>query len=298
MRNRFGITLPSLFEWKVARAGYRWIEVPDGRLICAVDAERPDWWGSDYYETPYHPLERTGLFREFAELEPTEKGILDFANRFGLLGRTTNVTLNTESGSTLVRAESCPFWQQQVRTLKLAISAWDIFSTGDATAVASLRQHLQQLQLPLAVSRRRHIDDDDPGMAALSLVQTLTDARLQELTQPRLLFQGNIPRLELVLMPNDLIGAFWLQFALAVDGLKSFIKCSQCGTPFELSRDKRSGKRADAQFCSVRCRVGHYRARVEEARRLRSTGLSPKEIALILNTDERTARGWLKRAGR
>jgi hypothetical protein len=77
MRNRFGISLPTLFEWKVARAGYRWIEVPDGRLICAVDAERPDWWGSDHYETPYQPLDRTGLFREFAELEPTEKGILD-----------------------------------------------------------------------------------------------------------------------------------------------------------------------------------------------------------------------------
>ena len=135
-------------------------------------------------------------------------------------------------------------------------------------------------------------------MAALSLVQTLTDARLQELTQPRFLFQGSTPRLELVLRPNDLIGAFWLQFALAVDGLKRFTKCSQCGTPFELSRDKRSGKRADAQFCSVRCRVGHYRGRIEEARRLRSTGLSPKEIALSLNTDERTVRPWLNRARR
>ncbi|HKF59470.1 MAG TPA: hypothetical protein VKJ45_28785 [Blastocatellia bacterium] len=292
MRNRFGIELPTLFEWKVARAGYRWIDSLDGTRICAVDAEQPDWFGSDGYETPYHPLERTGLFREFAGLAPTAKGILDFANRFGLLGIGGNFTLETESDAVLVRAEPFALWKQEIQTLKMAVAFWDIFSASGGPTI--VRKELQKLNLPSAVRRRLHLDDDDPGMAALSFVQTLTDPRLQEHTSPRLLFQGNLPRLELVLMPSTLLGALWLQFSLAIDGLKRFIKCSQCGAPFELSRDKRTGKRADAQFCSVRCRVGHYRARIDEARRFSSAGLSSKEIALRLNTDEATVSGWLR----
>jgi hypothetical protein len=291
MRNRIGISLPPFFEWKVARAGYYWIDGPDGRRICAVDARQPDWWGSERYETSYDPLQRTGLFREFGDLEPTEKGIVDFANQFGVLGRGGNSPLKTESGETLVRAETLAFWREQINSLKTAIRMWDIFSSSESPTV--VKDLFQGLKLPSAFRRRLHLDDDDPAMAALSVVQTLTDFRLREHTHPRLLFQGNLPRLEIVLMPSDLIGALWLQLALAIDGLKRFIKCSQCGAPFELSRDKRTGKRADAQFCSVRCRVGHYRGRIEEAQRLKGTGLSPKEIARRLNTNERTLRGWL-----
>ena len=292
MRNRIGISLPPAFEWKVARAGYCWIDSPDGRLICAVDAWQPDWWGSDCYQTPYDPLERTGLFREFADLELSEKGIRDFANQFGLLGRGGNFTLETESGETLVRAEAFAVWKGEIQSLKLASAIWDHISSanGDPRVI---RDKLQKLNMALAIRRQLHIGDDDPLMAALSVVQRLTDSRLSEHTRPRLLFQDNSPRLEIVIMPTDLIDALWLQFALAINGLKHFIKCSRCGAPFELSRDKRTGKRADAQFCSVRCRVGHYRGRIEEARRLRSTGLSPKEIARRLNTNERTLRGWL-----
>src|SRR5689334_21211799 len=128
MRNRIGIALPSSFEWSVARAGYRWIDSADGRRICAVDAEQPDWFGSDRYETPYHPLKRSALFREFADLEPTENRILDFANRFGLLGRGGNFTLETTSGPTSVRAETFASWQAETKSLKTAIAFWDISS--------------------------------------------------------------------------------------------------------------------------------------------------------------------------
>jgi hypothetical protein len=292
MRNRIGISLPPAFEWKVARTGYCWIDSKDGRRICAVDARQPDWLDSDRYETPYYPLERTGLFRELGDLEPTEKSILDFANQFGLLGRGGNFTLETESGETLVRAEALADWKGEIQSLKRAIAGWDHISpaAGDPRVI---RDEPQMLNLPLAIRRRLHIDDDDPLMAALSRVQRSVDSHLSQHTRPRLLFQSNAPRLEIVLMPSYLIDALWLQFALAIDGLKRFIKCSRCGAPFELSRDKRTGKRADAQFCSVRCRVSHYRGRIEEARRLRSTGLSPKEIARRLNTNERTLRGWL-----
>src|SRR5262249_13930910 len=158
------------------------------------DAWQPDWWGSDRYETPYYPLERTGLFREFGDLEPTEKSIVDFANQFGLLGRGGNFALMTESGKTEVRAEALAVWKEEIQSLKLAIAIWDHLSSaaGDPRVI---RDELQKLNQPLAIRRRLHIDDDDPLMAPLSVVQRSVDSHLSQHTRPRLLFQSNAPRL-------------------------------------------------------------------------------------------------------
>lgn len=299
MRNRSGLALPLLFEWKVARSGYQWVNHKDGRFLCAA-ALQPDWRDTlDQYETRYRPFERTALFQEFADLEPTEKGILDFANRFGLLDTGGNLEFDTQWGTALVRGETLELWKAEIRNLNFTVRLWNVVSAGASQVLTSLRTELGKLEVPLAVRRQFHFDDDDPAMATLSAIQRITDARLQAHTQPRLFFQENVPRLEVVLTPVNLIGALWLQFALAVNGLKSFTKCGQCGIPFELSCDPRTGKRSDARFCGVRCRVGHYRGRIEQARRLKNTGLSAKEIARRLNTAERTVRGWLRarRAG-
>jgi hypothetical protein len=148
--------------------------------------------------------------------------------------------------------------------------------------------------LPLAVQRKLHISDDDPIMIALSVIQRVTDAKLRDHVASRLLFRANLPRLQISLEPTNLVGALWLQFALAVDLLKRFVKCPQCGAPFEVSRAVRTGKRADAKFCSARCRVAHYRGRIEQARRLRSSGgLTAKEIARELNARVSVVNGWL-----
>jgi hypothetical protein len=87
MRNEAGLALPVLFTWKVARAGYRWIDAKGGRFLCAVDALQPDWHNLfERYETTYRPLEqRTGLFGEFANLEPTERDVLAFEIGSGCL---------------------------------------------------------------------------------------------------------------------------------------------------------------------------------------------------------------------
>jgi hypothetical protein len=98
--------LPIPFTWKVARRGYRWIDWNEGRWLCAVDAlERPDFPGVfDRYQTQQPLLERTGLFREFAELDSTETEVLNFANNFGLLRDGGNLAVDTEFGRTLLHA--------------------------------------------------------------------------------------------------------------------------------------------------------------------------------------------------
>ena len=291
--DQFVIPIP--FTWKVAHRGYRWIDCNDGRWLCAVDAlERPDFPGVfDRYQIQQPLLERTGLFREFAELGSTETEVLGFANKFGLLRDGGNLAVDTEFGRTLVHAENLQLWQAEIRALQRAVSLWDAISAGEGQEWAELKAALAADELPLAVQRALHISDDDPMMIGLAAIQRVTDSRLSEHISPRLIFRGNTPRLQVCLEPMNLLGALWLQFALAVDLLKRFMKCAHCGSPFEISRAVRAGKRPDAKFCSARCRVAHYRGRIEQAHRLRSTGMPINEIARELNARVSVVNRWL-----
>jgi hypothetical protein len=82
------------------KAGYQWRDTSHGRLLYAVDALQPDWQNTfERYETTYRSLEeRTGLFREFAGLEPNEQKVTAFADRFGLLGSGSHVQLESPYG--------------------------------------------------------------------------------------------------------------------------------------------------------------------------------------------------------
>jgi len=153
-----------------------------------------------------------------------------------------------------------------------------------------LHAELSPRDVPLAV--RRHLHVDDPAMFLLGVIQRMADPRLRENVLTRVLFAGNNPRLNVVLQPQSLLSALWLQFSAAVDARKSFSKCLQCGVPFEVSRDT-SGKRRSARFCSVRCRVAHYRGRVDRARQMNSEGAPVSEIARVLKTRITTVRNWL-----
>ncbi|MGO9452636.1 MAG: hypothetical protein ACLQDV_16590 [Candidatus Binataceae bacterium] len=286
------------FNWKVARSGYHWIETRKGRFLCAVDALKPDWLNTfERYERRYPPLEDfTGLFRTFAELKPDERQVLAFANRFGLLGIGENLPLDSDFGSVMVQAESLKVWSEKIAQLKRLVLLWDVIASGDRKLLAEIREKLVSPDLPLTVQRGFHLDDDNPAMPLLSQIQRVADQILQEHIHTRLLFPGNEPGLKVFLEPQNLLGAIWLQFAAAVDARKMFTKCAQCAESFEISRDL-AGKRRSARFCSDRCRVAHYRERIERARQLKSTGEPVREIARQLNTDTSTVRHWLGREG-
>src|SRR5262249_19376936 len=119
--------LPISFTCKVARRGYRWTDCNNGRYLCAVDAlDRPDWHGAfDQYQTLQPLLERSGLFREFAQLQPSEPHVLGFANQFGLLTEGGNVAVEAEFGRTMVHGEALQLWRDEIRALSLAVALWD-----------------------------------------------------------------------------------------------------------------------------------------------------------------------------
>jgi hypothetical protein len=60
---------------------------------------------------------------------------------------------------------------------------------------------------------------------------------------------------ELRLRPPSLLDAIWLQFAQAATSHKALRPCGHCGKWFEAGVG--SGRRADAKYCSDRCRMEH-----------------------------------------
>jgi len=265
-----------------------------GRFLRATDCLKPDWWTFGLYERDYRPLEqRTGLFREFAELEPTENAVVAFANRFGMLGIGEGRPEETESGAVRIQVETLGVWKQEIESFKRAVRLWDVVRSGDQNKLAEVKSAWRPEELPNAIQEFYHLNDTDPAMSLLAEIRTIADAKIAKHLVSRILFAGNTPRLQLTLTPKNLLGAMWLQFAIALHGSKTFAECLQCGAPFEISREL-TGKKKGAQFCGTRCRVTHYRNRVERARQLGQDGKSPQQIARELGTQVRTVRAWMK----
>jgi hypothetical protein len=287
------------FHWKVAAGGYEWVDSEKGRVLRAVDARQPGWnYSSDRYLREYRPLnERSGLFWEFAELDTTEEAIKKFADNSGLLGASPDLELGAQLGPIGVRPEPFAVWKREIEGLRDAMILWRVTTSGSKKLLRQLKAKLSPRDTPLAVQRYLHVDKKDPAMFLLGLLQRTTDLRLRKQVLTRVLFAGNNPRLNLVLQPQSLLGALWLQFAAAVDAQKSFSRCPRCGVMFEVSRDT-SGKRRSARFCSVRCRVANYRGRIDRARQLKGEGTPVREIARALNTRIPTVHNWLENKDR
>jgi len=70
-------------------------------------------------------------------------------------------------------------------------------------------------------------------LAWLSLAQRI-NAKLRDHTEPSLVFSRSAKRPRFHVIPKNLLGAIWLQFALAVDGAKGYRRCEQCGHGWRL----------------------------------------------------------------
>lgn len=298
MRNKPALGVAVAFTWKVANSGYHWREIPEqGRFLCAVDAFRSDWNNMfDRYQRSYRPIEEvTGLFLEFADLEPTEGAVVEFSSKYGMLGSGDNISSAADFGVASLHGESLESWSREIETLRKAVDLWRAMQRGREELLSTLKKLVGDPdQLPMKVSHLQHLDDQDPAIAALSVIQRSASYVLRKELGVDFLFIGNEPRLQLSLRPVSLLGAIWLQFAAAVEERRNFEKCKNCGRPFEISRAASIGKRADAKFCSTRCRVGSYHLRIEQARRLAKSEVPLAKIAEKVGSDVATVRRWLK----
>src|SRR5687767_4947630 len=114
------IKLDLNFEWPIPACGFAWEDgewAVEGRdeLTPSLLVETP---GRDQTRRSYAPLrDVSGLFRHFAEVPPTNEGVVEFANQYGCLGVGTFFT--TASGTQETRmfgrmGETLERWTREV----------------------------------------------------------------------------------------------------------------------------------------------------------------------------------------
>lgn len=304
------------FSWSVHTRGYRWLveEALGGEPSREPLLVPQDEFGTWTRLHPSYPLrDRPDLFRTFADTDPTEDGILQFANEHGTLGSPAwDEQIYYRSCKTppfvKVTAERSSYWRGQILQMRRLLRLSDYIREGN---VSELKKYIRWD----SDGERVWYCDEAEG-----LIETISDGINNpvakqvpkgNVTKPARFYLQETINLQLVhcqisarlrmteesdglgmyFVPGNLIAALWVQFAQSLDGARRFRKCTECETWFELTKELR----ADAKFCSNACRSKAHRGRRMRAKELEATGLKPREIAERLTSTVDTVRGWLKK---
>lgn len=314
------------FWWSVPDVGFYLTDAlahpnrPGKRLTTGLPKEKENHGPGKRY-APFDEAKLSGLFKTFAETEPSEAGILAFARRFGYLldeGKQDVVRIARDSeGSYVAYAEPLSLWQTQIRLMNIAMTLWDAAESG---SVKPLRERfvielerlevrpgevvpgpgrvvhyvdggIQGPEMYLDPEAESLLNPFDWGRLARLYVQYLVNKAMEEHVAPKVLYTPNIDKWVLRLRPANLLGAMWLQLALAIDGEKRYRSCRECGTWFELDPKV---NRTSKFYCSNACRTKALRERQAEALRLyKVEGMPVDQIAQRLESDADTVMRWV-----
>lgn len=301
------------FRWQVALGGYCWLDLdaPSGKLRVMATGLADGLWTTEY--RPLEDPDTSGLFRIFAEAEDSEAGFLAFANKYGSLlergdpGETSMFTVQGWPGHEPGAGwgERLETWATEVHDMRRCVQLWDALRNQNLPMLRdSMEVHCERAGGAWVVPRDggqhvylpEEVATQAPGVdlvkAAYIYIAALSNERLGEHTAPRLLYSPKKQRPLVFLMPRNLLGALWLQFAKAVEGNKVYHRCQGpgCGQWYEVDPDK---NRTSKLFCSTACRSKAYRERKADAVRRYGEGQSLEEIATALGSDVETVRGWV-----
>jgi hypothetical protein len=321
--------MPTQLLWHVAQGGYRWIEShawnepAEAKHLFLTDGRPTGAAGLGVRQ--YQPLTASsGLFRTFAETEPTLEGIKSFADRYGLLGPDLLVRIPLYDhaggkGVPLGLGEALRDWTNEILVMRDTIRLWESARRADVEALSRMikwqddgravayESHpglsLDRLpESPFYADRAtiayeghpilEHLTPGDMIGPALQQVQGVINRRLHGRVSPRVLWQPRTGQRNLYLVPHGLIAGLWWQLARAFERDREFRRCIECGTWFEISG---ASGRSDKVYCSNACRTRVYRKRQVEAARLHAEGHSIEQIARQLESEAETVAGWIKR---
>jgi hypothetical protein len=116
--------------------------------------------------------------------------------------------------------------------------------------------------------------------------------QLRDHVSPVLLLNPERNKSVIRILPKNLLGAMWLQFARAGAGEVHHHGCKVCGKYITISTDQ-GGSRADRVFCSAACRQRDHRRKVREARAMKAAGKTVRQIADHFDTEPATIEKWL-----
>lgn len=327
------------FYWKVPESGFEWAQgrsfgpEPSGAhgrtgeektYLC----QRGDTGRTNAplnYRT-YAPLQGGALFKNFADIEQTQEGILAFANEYGALGGFASTLIgrdarvdDDENPYYAVQAEPLDIWLSEIRAVRHAIHLWEALKRKDTEFLSKFIQWKEDSTTKRETAEYRGPQFGVTGLSAESLSIrpelrsvfvpgdviypgwfSLHEVINQNLnlhdSAPRLLWQQNRGKFRstVLIVPGSLIAAIWIQFAKAVEGDRDHQQCEECKKWYEISGDRRGG----ARFCSDPCRFRAYRKRQKEAQQLHAAGAGPKDIAKQLGSDAKTVKGWISKGKR
>ena len=269
--------LPFHFLWSVSEQGYRWEDVP-GRENGDRYLELADLEGS---RRIYEPLkDQPTLFLKFAEVVPTEVGILKFANKYGNLsriktGRKWEVGMDgiehTFAGHTLKD------WENEIQTMKDAVEVWDLARDGDREQLAKLirwdgdvvgyhKEIPPTSRSELIAAPQFHPELREmwePGETigpAYGYLQHVLQKQLVKAVSLNPLWENS--SLRMTFKPENLAYAIWVQFSEAVTatGDREYRRCEHCDGPFMVPKKRAYPPR---RYCTNSCRVMAYRKKKE-----------------------------------
>src|SRR5262245_35831065 len=280
----------------------------------------------------YRPLTVPGLFETFAATAADRDGVLAFASEYGQLGASVGLRPKPPPSSASPRHADTgePFWlwTREIDLLRLcrrwlrAIRAegdvearhwflWWRERTAEETTFARL-QGITPPHEDAWVLLWRNAADEITDMTVLdpnthsaarlnpTRKQFVTHAlasqinrRLEWFCAPRFRSRSETDlNMQLRVVPLNLLGAIWWQFARLVNGEARYQPCEACGRLIELSTGDH-GFRSDRRFCSKRCKFKGHRLRVKRAQEMSAEGHTPRQIAAALETDAEAVKRWL-----
>jgi hypothetical protein len=271
---------------------------------------------------------------QFAAVPPTDRDkILDFANRYGLLGKSVraffpvdlplvgpvpNLFKEVRGHPRPVHAselkgrkprrggegELFQDWRDEIRAMARAVMLRGVISQNDTRRLKKLivrNNNHWILDLPddfgyskLIESRDYPLASDDLLPKARWCVQRWINDKLAEHVAPRVLWDVDSNKHVFRFMPKNLLGALWMQFARTVVGEVAYRQCKVCPNVLTISSDQ-GCYRADREFCSAACRQRDHRRKVREATDLSKSGKTDQQIAKHFDTSIKTIKGWLKK---
>jgi hypothetical protein len=286
----------SYFEWFVAKGGYH-CAVRPWQALGAADPVPTEVVYPDHTLAwrRYRPMEdKPVLYRTFVDTDPTDTGIQDFADQYGLLGLWGNVWPEDAQTSMPVHGEPLTQWLACLSDLRDALTVWDVLLRRDQATLAGWVEMDVETDVPavrpspegpLARGRpflkERRVSDGmlafalrdphryvveslPPGNAwgwALAWLQAQINWHLTEYTTPFVEYDAEddspVP-FTMRTMPKHLYGALWLQLAVSMRGTDRDLQCRKCGNWFRVPPKAR---RPTTAYCTTKCRVQAARQR-------------------------------------
>ena len=201
------------------------------------------------------------LFMQFSQMDKTPEAVESFANAFG--------TLNTHDFWHVIKLENdtsnvcfvaLPSVQEKYVRQRLSFEGIRKFEGQHLCFAEPLRHwyaEIDQLRNAVELWQGLKVSNED----VRKKLQDTINNKSKKVT-PELYFDPSKNSLELVMYPDNLLTALWLQLALAVDGRKIYKQCENeaCREWFEIGK---WGSRVDKKYCDNggKCKQAVYDAK-------------------------------------